>query len=607
VDGLTALLAGLVASLRAVLGTDVCPGGWPWAVSALGVAVGLLPTAGLVAVALLRRRIGSRYNIGESALLIGIGVVSAGLLPLLAFTATGRAFTLAAAGADVPGLTNRQIRSLSGEACFGISQADYLGGYPVSEAFSVDSPLRLGLAVLLLALVPLFATMTVAMQGRLAMRRGPRWPARFFSLSLLALAFLTADVAAGTSGQLWIGVTAGGFLGVVVLLLVGPPSRETVRRSLEPRESRRPGPDPRPAAEPAAVGGAIRSLLFGGRTAEQQAPPVEHPRPRTGVDRPPAYPGPTPTLVAAAPAATRPRPVGPPLAGAAGTVGAPRFRVIRRLGSGGFGRVWLAHDNRLGHQVALKAAHAPDAETEQRIQREARALATIRHTHCVRIYDLLPAVSDPGLAELDGLVIVMEYVDGEPLGGLVRGHGLLDEVAAARVWSGVGGALDAAHGHGVMHRDVKPGNIVLDRSGIAHLIDFGIARRTGDATMTIAGFVLGTPDFLAPEVARGERATPASDSWQLAATISFALTGHPPRGGHQDAISGLRAAATGAALSHLPPRSAHTALLRAALDNDPARRPPLAVAVRALDDWLVRVVGVRPDGPVTAMAPRGGR
>jgi eukaryotic-like serine/threonine-protein kinase len=147
---------------------------------------------------------------------------------------------------------------------------------------------------------------------------------------------------------------------------------------------------------------------------------------------------------------------------------------------------------------------------------------------------------------------------------------------------------------------------VLDRAGTAHLIDFGIARRTGDSTMTIAGFVLGTPDFLAPEVARGERATPASDSWQLAATISFALTGQPPRGSHQDAISGLRSAATGAALSHLPANSAHTALLRAALDNEPARRPPLAVAARALEDWLVRV-GARPDGPITAVAPRVSR
>ena len=152
---------------------------------------------------------------------------------------------------------------------------------------------------------------------------------------------------------------------------------------------------------------------------------------------------------------------------------------------------------------------------------------------------------------------------------------------------------------------MKPGNIVLDRNGLAHLIDFGIARRTGDATMTIAGFVLGTPDFLAPEVARGDRATPASDSWQLAATICFALTGYPPRGGHQDAMSGLRAAATGAPLTHLPAHSAHTALLRAALDNEAGRRPPLHIVQRALQDWLVRV-GAQPEGPVPA-ASRGGR
>ena len=119
----------------------------------------------------------------------------------------------------------------------------------------------------------------------------------------------------------------------------------------------------------------------------------------------------------------------------------------------------------------------------------------------------------------------------------------IDKVSAARVWTGVAGALDDAHRNGVLHRDIKPGNIVVDPNGSPHLIDFGIARKTGDSTMTMAGFVLGTPDFLAPEVACGERATPASDAWQLAATISYALTGHPPRGHHADAVSGLRAAA----------------------------------------------------------------
>ena len=115
------------------------------------------------------------------------------------------------------------------------------------------------------------------------------------------------------------------------------------------------------------------------------------------------------------------------------------------------------------------------------------------------------------------MVIVMEYVRGESLGELVRTRGVLDNIAAARVWSTIAGALDAAHGHGVLHRDVKPGNIVLDADGQAHLIDFGIARKSGDATLTATGFVLGTPDFLPPEVAAGSRTTQQSDSWQLAA------------------------------------------------------------------------------------------
>jgi serine/threonine protein kinase len=295
-----------------------------------------------------------------------------------------------------------------------------------------------------------------------------------------------------------------------------------------------------------------------------------------------------PGVVGANAAALRPRPTGP-----------ARFRLVRRLGSGGFGRVWLAHDARLGHTVALKAAHVRDAETEERIRREAHALATVRHPHCVQIHDLVPADSDPGLAELDGMVIVMEYVRGESLGELVRTRGTLDDVAAARVWSSIAGALDAAHGRGVLHRDVKPGNIVLDADGQAHLIDFGIARTTGDATLTATGFVLGTPDFLPPEVAAGGRATPQSDSWQLAATVGFALCGQPPRGDHADAISGLRAAALGGPPTHLPRRSAHLTLLRAALQDDPGRRPPLRDVHRALDDWL-RSVGARPGGPVTA-------
>jgi eukaryotic-like serine/threonine-protein kinase len=588
------------------------------------VLVGLLPAAGAVAVAVLRRRIGSRYGVSESAALIGIGLVTAGVLPLVVFTATGRVFRAAALGNGVEGLSGAQLASLDEAVCLAGPQARYLGGYPVADAFDPSSPVRFALAIVMLVGFPLLAALFVAMQARTALRRGPRWPAKFFWLPLLALTLLTRQTPAGSSGHLWIGVTIGAFLGIAVVLMAGAPSPEAVRRSAAPRRkqprplARRPGPAPgkTPGSRKVEIQARGPATPLAQRLAErfaarQPEPPIVVPEQRgASADRPrrPAGP-PRPTLVAGAPPFAAPpftgpplpaAPVpGPPLAGAGGTHAAPRFRLVRRLGSGGFGRVWLAHDARLGHPVALKAAHAPDSEAEERIRREARALAAVRHPHCVRIHDLLPARSDPGLSELDGLVIVMEYVEGPPLGELVRTRGTLDDVTAAHVWIGVAGALEAAHARGVMHRDVKPGNVVLDRAGLAHLIDFGIARRTGDSTLTAAGFVLGTPDFLAPEVACGERATPASDAWQLAATISYALTGHPPRGEHPDAVSGLRAAASGARLTHLPRRSAHLPLLRAAMDTDPRRRPPLRTVQGALQDWLRRT-GAQSDRPVAA-------
>ncbi|WP_233159828.1 serine/threonine-protein kinase [Pseudonocardia sp. MH-G8] len=620
-DALTALVAGLVASLRTGLAADVCPGGWPWAVSAFGVAVGLLPAAGAVGVALMRKRIGSRYGAGESVLLALTGLVSAGLLPLVAFTATGRVFRAAALGRDVPGLTAAQVTDLGAQSCAAGSQSAYLGGYTVAAAFDPSDPLRFGLAVVLLVGFPLVAALFVAAQARLALRRGPSWPAKFFWLPALALTLLTTDTPAGSSGHLWVGVATGAFLGIAAVFMVGAPSREVVRRSLAaPAPPRTPARRPEPARRP-----LLRREPAPSVPAPRVGSPPPPPARRAWSDRmverfaarspePPVVPQPRAVAPALAPQPgplpPRPQPPGPrrptlvapaPPFAAAPAPGAARFRLVRRLGSGGFGRVWLAHDARLGHPVALKAAHAPDTETEERIRREANALAAVRHPHCVRIHDLVPASSDPGLRELEGMVIVMEYVEGASLGELVRARGMLDDVAAARVWSGIAGALDAAHARSVMHRDVKPGNVVVDQAGLAHLIDFGIARRTGDSTMTMAGFVLGTPDFLAPEVACGERATPASDAWQLGATISYALTGHPPRGGHPDAVSGLRAAAVGAPLTRLPQGSAHLALLRAAMDTDPRRRPSLRTVQGALDDWLRRA-GMRPDGPVTAGA-----
>jgi predicted Ser/Thr protein kinase len=606
VEALTALVAGLLSGLRSLTATEVCPGGWAWAVSALGVGVGLLPTVGALVVAWWRRRIGSRYGPGRSLVLAGTGLLTAGLLPLLAFTATGEVFAEAAAGRAVPGLAG--AGELDEAVCVVGPQAEYLGTGTVAEAFDPADPLRFGIALFTLGLLPLLSAAFVAAQARLALRRGPAWPSKFFWVPVLAPAFLGAGGPAGAAGHLWLGVAAGTFLGMFVLLTAPPPAREVVGRSLAPpAPTSRPAPARpdlrRPAAPadppPAAPSWSQRlSDRLAERFAARPVEPVVVPEVRsgatTGTSAPPATgprrsPGPPRTLVAgAAAAAPEQQPA--------------RFRLIRRLGSGGFGRVWLAHDARLGHTVALKAAHAPDTETEERIRREARALGAVHHPHCVRIHELVHAGSDPGLDELDGMVIVMEYVQGSSLGELVRARGVLDDVAAARVWASIADALDAAHRRGVLHRDVKPGNVVVDPGGLAHLIDFGIARRTGDATMTMAGFVVGTPDFLAPEVAAGGRATPSSDAWQLAATISYARTGHPPRGGHADALSGLRAAAAGAPLTHLPARSAHLTLLRAALDTDPTRRPPLGVVHRVLEDWLRRA-GARPDVPVPAGLP----
>jgi ATP-dependent protease ClpP protease subunit len=260
VDALTALVAGLVASLRTALAADVCPGGWPWAVTALGVGVGLLPTAGAVLVAVLRRRIGSRYGAGESVLMALAGLVGAGLLPLAVFNATGNVFRAVATRGEAAGLTAAQVEDLGTTVCF-TPQSAYLGGYTVSAAFDPADPVRFGLAVVLLLGFPLVAALCVAAQARLALRRGPSWPAKFFWMPLVAIALLTARTPAGSSGHLWIGVATGAFLGIAVVLVIGAPPREVVRRSLAapaPAQRRPPRPDEPPLASPADI--AARAL-----------------------------------------------------------------------------------------------------------------------------------------------------------------------------------------------------------------------------------------------------------------------------------------------------------------------------------------------------------
>ncbi|MFI6805624.1 protein kinase [Streptomyces luteogriseus] len=211
---------------------------------------------------------------------------------------------------------------------------------------------------------------------------------------------------------------------------------------------------------------------------------------------------------------------------------AGRYRVTAALGRGGMGVVWKAVDEVLGREVAVKelrtytdAAGPELAALQVRMQREARAAARVRHPGVIAVHDI---------AQVDGRpLIVMELVDGPSLDDVLRERGTLDPDEAAGIGAKVMDALAAAHRAGVLHRDVKPGNILLDRSGRVVLTDFGIATMDdpgdGSAThLTRSGELVGSLDYLAPERAQGADPGPASDIWALGATLYAAVEGSSP-------------------------------------------------------------------------------
>ncbi|MEU1852159.1 protein kinase [Streptomyces sp. NPDC019990] len=216
----------------------------------------------------------------------------------------------------------------------------------------------------------------------------------------------------------------------------------------------------------------------------------------------------------------------------AGRLLAGRYRVTGRLGRGGMGVVWKAVDEVLGREVAVKElrsytdAAGPELDDLRlRMRREARAAARIRHPGVIAVHDI---------AQVDGRpLIVMELVDGPSLDDVLRERGTLDAREASGIGAKVMDALAAAHRAGVLHRDVKPGNILLDRSGRVVLTDFGIATMDdpgdGSATrLTRSGELVGSLDYLAPERAQGADPGPASDIWALGATLYAAVEGAAP-------------------------------------------------------------------------------
>ncbi|MEU3849817.1 protein kinase [Streptomyces sp. NPDC029554] len=210
-----------------------------------------------------------------------------------------------------------------------------------------------------------------------------------------------------------------------------------------------------------------------------------------------------------------------------GQLVAGRYRLADAIGSGGMGRVWRAHDEVLHRSVAIKELTAAlyVSESEQaillaRTRAEARAAARINHSAVVTVHDVLEHDGRPW--------IVMELVEGRSLADAVKEEGRVEPREAARIGLWVLRALRAAHTAGVLHRDIKPGNVLLGRDGRVLLTDFGIAQIEGDTTITRTGEVVGSVDYLAPERVRGHDPGPSSDLWALGATLYTAVEGRSP-------------------------------------------------------------------------------
>jgi serine/threonine protein kinase len=252
------------------------------------------------------------------------------------------------------------------------------------------------------------------------------------------------------------------------------------------------------------------------------------------------------------------------------TIVASRYRLLAPLGQGGMGTVWRAVDELLRQEVAVKEVrlppeldHAARAELTERTLREARAAARLRsHPSIVTVHDVVMDGGRPW--------IVMELIHGRSLDQIVRTDGPLSPRQAAWVGRHVLDALGAAHAMGVLHRDVKPGNVLLTDDGRVLLTDFGIATVAGDAALTQTGLLNGSPGYIAPERLRGEDDGPAADLWSLGATLYTAVEGGP-------GFSGPNAAAVMAAVLLRDPAPARLAgplapLLAALLEKDPHRR-----------------------------------
>ncbi|MFF4348028.1 serine/threonine-protein kinase [Streptomyces sp. NPDC001530] len=260
---------------------------------------------------------------------------------------------------------------------------------------------------------------------------------------------------------------------------------------------------------------------------------------------------------------------------------AGRYRLLSKLGHGGMGTVWRAKDETVDREVAVKEPRVPDhlpererANAYERMRREARAAARLDHPAVVNVHDVAVVDGQPW--------IVMELVQGRSLGDALQ-EGTLGVREAARIGLEVLGALEAAHAAGILHRDVKPDNVLLGRHDRVVLTDFGIAQIEGETNLTDTGGFVGSPEYIAPERVLGQRPGPASDLWSLGVVLYTATEG----------VSPFRRSNTPATLQSVlnstpaPPATASGPLaevINGLLDKDPSRRPGAAQVRRLLEE-----------------------
>jgi serine/threonine protein kinase len=278
-----------------------------------------------------------------------------------------------------------------------------------------------------------------------------------------------------------------------------------------------------------------------------------------------------------------------------GRVIAGRYRLQAPIGRGAMGVVWRARDQLLDRDVAVKEVQIADTLTEeeratayQRTLREAKTAARLNHPAVVTVYDVAEDGGRPW--------IVMQLVRAQSLDQVLATSGPLSPRRAAEMARQLLSALSVAHAAGVMHRDVKPSNVLIGNDDRAVLTDFGIATFQGDPKLTQTGMVMGSPGFTAPERIRGEDASPASDLWSLGATIYAAIEGHGPFEKRGGAITTMSAIINEDA-PEAPTAGALAPVIAALLRREPADRPDASAAARMIGDVLPQLPDRPPGAP----------